>query len=214
MAEKPHFVLATTPACPHCPAIKKLARDFEQQQLLASLEIIDITQHPEFAAQHNIRSVPWFRIGDLEFSGSHSGAEIKRWIELALTHKGIRQYLVEQLEAGQLGRVEQLILQHPDWLTIVLPVLADPMSPIQARVGLSALIEGLQDQALLRSLLPGLTEYARHEDQRVRADACHLLGYIKDDAAHQVLEECQHDSDADVREIARDSLAQLRQDLT
>jgi len=81
---------------------------------------------------------------------------------------------------------------------------------MQARIGLAALIEGLDDQALLNSILPKLQQYAQHVDARVRGDACHLLGCLHSEGAKQTLRQCVHDPDPQVREIAEESLASLQ----
>lgn len=210
MSQKPAVLLATTPNCPHCPGMKKILQQLEQRQLLAELQIIDITQNPQLAEQYQIRSVPWLRIAELEFTGAYPQGELEYWVTHANTDVGIRQYLSHALENGRLADINKQIHMHPEWLVIAVSLLADMQAPMQARIGLSALIEGLEDQALLSSILPMLQQYARHDDARVRGDACHLLGCIHSEAATQTLRQCLHDPDPQVREIAEESLASLQ----
>ena len=210
MQQKPRVLLATTPGCPHCPGIKRILQQFEQAGQLAELQIIDITQHPQTAEQYHIRSVPWLKIADLEFNGAYSQGELEYWVKHANTEPGIRQYLSDELEQGRLADVDQQIQSHPDWLDIVVSLIADMQAPMQARIGLSALIEGLEDQDLLARILPSLQQFARHKDPRVRGDACHLLGCIHNETAKQTLQNCTHDPDPQVREIAEESLALLQ----
>ena len=207
MSNKPAVLLATTPACPHCPGMKRLLQQLNERNLFSELQIIDITQSPQIAEQYQIRSVPWLKIGELIFTGVYSLAELEYWVSHAETEEGIRDYLSKELENGRLTDVEKHINVHPEWLAIAVKLIADMESPLQARIGLSALIEGLTDQALLKTILPALQQYAHHVDQRVRGDACHLLAGIKSETAKQTLRECLHDADPEVREIARDSLA-------
>ena len=68
------------------------------------------------------------------------------------------------------------------------------------------LLENFAGTDTLRALLPRLGELSQHEDARVRADACHYLGLTGDAAARPWLEARLTDEDADVREIAAESL--------
>ena len=61
----------------------------------------------------------------------------------------------------------------------------------------------------LQALVPRLGELSAHADARVRADASHYLGLSGTAAARDWLEARLHDDDADVREIAAESLAAL-----
>lgn len=207
MSNKPVVLLATTPTCPHCPAIKRLLQQLNAREMFAELHIIDISQSPEFAEQNQIRSVPWLKMGELQFNGVLSLAELEYWASHANSEEGIRKYISNELENGRLGDVEQQILAHPDWLRIAINLLAEMETPMQTRIGLSALIEGLSGQELLNSILPTLQLYAEHDDQRVRCDACHFLGHIRGETAKQTLQRCLHDPDPEVREIAQESLA-------
>ena len=207
LSHKPAVLLATTPSCPYCPAMKQILQQLDQRQLLSELRIIDISQDPQLAEQYQIRSVPWLKIAELEFTGVYTPKELEYWVSHATSDEGIQLYLSQQLENGRLAEVEKQIHAHSNWLAIAVGLLADMDAPMQARIGLSALIEGLSDQALLKSILPNLQQYAHHTDPRVRGDACHLLGCIDDESATQTLRECAHDPDPQVREIAEDSLS-------
>lgn len=209
MNSKPSALLATTPSCPHCPAMKRLLQDLQTRKLFADVQIVDITQSPQIAEQYQIRSVPWLKIAELEFNGVYSRAELEYWATHAQTEQGIREYLSKELENGQLASAEKHIEQHPEWLVIAITLLADMEAPMQARIGLSAIIEGMTDQALLNTLLPALQQYAHHDDARVRSDTCHLLANIKSDTSKQLLRECLQDPSPEVREIAKESLAVL-----
>jgi len=57
--------------------------------------------------------------------------------------------------------------------------------------------------------VPRLGLLSLHADARVRADACHYLGLTADAAARPWLEKRLSDEDADVREIAAESLNTL-----
>lgn len=205
--EKPVVILATAPGCPYCPTMKQQLQQLQARGLVADLQTVDISQATEFAAQHQIRSVPWLQIGELVFTGMHTLAELEHWVTSAASDEGVREYISNELESGRLNAVEQLLRAHPPWLAIAVTLIADMEAPMQARIGLSALIESANDQALLQTIQPMLITYTRHEDARVRGDACHLLAFIHGEESKQALRACLQDSDAIVREIAQESLA-------
>jgi HEAT repeat protein len=71
------------------------------------------------------------------------------------------------------------------------------------------LLENFAGSDTLRALLPRLGELSQHADARVRADACHYLGLTGDAAARPWLDARVADEDADVREIAAESLQNI-----
>ncbi len=201
-----HVILFTTPHCAYCPGVSKIFTGLDEKGLLARYEKYDLTTDTSLAEQYNVRSVPWFKINDLEFFGSHSSAEIEYWVTHANSPEGILRYISEALEAGHLKQIEQLIRKHPAWLEISLNILADTNSPIQARIGLGAIIEGFAGDKILTTILPSLETFLSNEDHRVRADACHYLGMIPSVKCEALLKTCLSDDHPEVREVAEDGL--------
>jgi HEAT repeat protein len=58
--------------------------------------------------------------------------------------------------------------------------------------------------------VPALGLLTGHGDARVRADACHMLGLSGSTSAIKYLEARRDDPDAEVREIAVESLEELQ----
>lgn len=201
-----HAILFTSKQCPHCPTVSKILNELNQSGKLAGLDIFDIAQDQSQADQYNVRSVPWFKIAELEFQGLHSAGELSYWAEKANSEEGILRYLIESLEAGRLSQVESLINQHPSWLNIAIQILADVTAPIQARIGLGAVLEGLANTPILENIFPVLEKLTQHDDHRVRGDACHYLGFITTLKSKDVLNRCLDDKHPEVREIAEESL--------
>jgi HEAT repeat protein len=108
-----------------------------------------------------------------------------------------------------LPRAQALIEAHADLLAAVLPIVGNVDASLNVRLGAGVLLENFADTATLRALLPRLGELSQHADARVRADACHYLGLTGDAAARPWLEARRDDGDADVREIATESLEKL-----
>lgn len=204
----PDAVLLITPGCPHCPKMVETLAQMVKDSDIGELQIINLAVHSDRAAEFGTRSVPWVRIGNLEFEGVHSAAELRNWASTAGTAEGIAAWCDVQLAAGQLGRVEARAQRDPLWLAALLDLLGNDQTSLQVRLGASAILEGA-DAALLAGYGPRLAEQTRHADHRVRADACHLLSLIDNELSRQTLKSCLEDPDADVREIAAESLALL-----
>lgn len=201
------ILLFTSTHCPHCAALVDSFHKLQQQKLINEFSVINIEQHPEQAAEYQIRSVPWFRIGELEFFGAHTFRELEYWVRYANTEEGIRQYIIQQLESGQLKNIEKQFQRHPDWLDISVAVLGDMQSPLQARIGISAIIESMAGSPLLEKIIRPLGRLVKADDARVRGDVCHLLGLINHADAKNMVRECLHDPDPEVREIAEETIA-------
>jgi hypothetical protein len=80
---------------------------------------------------------------------------------------------------------------------------------MNVRVGASVVFENHAGSAALQTLIPKLGVLSAHADARVRADACHYLGLAGDAAARVYLGLRLADKNAEVREIAADSLETL-----
>jgi thioredoxin-like negative regulator of GroEL len=204
---KNDVLLFTSTNCPHCAALKESFQKLQQQDQLGELSIVNIEEHPEQAAKYGIRSVPWFKIAELVFIGAHSLKELTYWVNNASTPGGIRQYVIEQLETGKLQQTEQLLKQHPDWLAICVSVLADMQSPLQARIGISAIFESLAGMPVLETTVAPLEELLDSGDARIRGDACHLLSLVDHSQAKKLVRQCLQDPDPQVREIAQEAIA-------
>ena len=139
--------------------------------------------------------------------------------------------LADLVKQGTIGRLEAVNLeQHPEigqalgvrsapWVRIGRIELAGMHSKLElaewaakadSEAGMGDWVHMLLKEsaapAALRALLPRRGELSRHSDARVRADACHYLGLTGDAAAKPWLESRLTDDDADVREIATESL--------
>ena len=113
------------------------------------------------------------------------------------------------LSEGSLARVKEIIAARPELLAELLPIVANPEASINVRIGASVVFEVHAGSAALRALVPRLGELSGDGDARVRADACHYLGLSGDARARDYLALRLGDEDAEVREIAVDSMEAL-----
>jgi hypothetical protein len=183
-------------------ALAKLVKE----GVIGRLEVINVAVHPERAAALGVRGVPWMRIGPFELEGARPPAELRGWAERAAHPQGMTEYLQQMLAEGGLAKVEGVLAAEPAHFPLLLDLLENPELPLQVRLGIGAVIEGLAGTPVLQAAIPALARLAGHDDHRVRSDACHFLGLTLSPAARPALEACLNDPHPEVREIAREAL--------
>jgi len=119
------------------------------------------------------------------------------------------QFQIWLLE-GQLKRVLEVVERLPSALADLLPIVANPDVNMNVRFGASAVFERYAGSPALQALIPTFGLLTGHGDARVRADACHFLGLTAAPAARSFLVARLDDPDAEVREIAAEGLAELK----
>jgi hypothetical protein len=202
----PDALLLLSTHCPHCPAVLSSLADLLKQGVIGRLEAVNLEQHPEVGQALGVRSVPWTRIGRIELAGMHSKAELAEWAAKADSEEGMADWFHTLLKEGQLPKVQAMIEAEPGLLAAVLPIVGNVEASLNVRLGAGVLFEEFAGSDALRALLPRLGELSQHEDARVRADACHYLGLAGGGASQPWLQARLADEDADVREIAAESL--------
>lgn len=205
----PDALLLLSTHCPHCPAVLSALADLLKQGVIGRLEAVNLEQHPEIGQALGVRSVPWTRIGRIELAGMYSKTELAEWAGKADSETGVADWLHLLLKEGQLPKVQALIERDPALLAAVLPIVGNVEASLNVRLGAGVLLEAFAGSDTLRALLPRLGELSRHSDARIRADACHYLGLTENTGARVWLEPRTRDDDADVREIAAESLESL-----
>ena len=205
----PDALLLISRSCPHCPTVLAALSDLVKQGIVGRLEVVNVEAHPEFAQTLGVRSVPWLKLGVLELAGLRSKAELTDWAAKAGTEAGVADYFHMLLKEGQMGQVLALLHTDPGQLAAVLPIIGNVDASLNVRLGAGVLLEEFAQSAALQALVPRLGELSTHADARVRADASHYLGLTGAALARAPLEARLIDDDADVREIAAESLATL-----
>jgi thiol-disulfide isomerase/thioredoxin len=208
----PDALLLLSTHCPHCPTVLAALADLVKQGAIGRLEAVNLEQRPEVGQALGVRSVPWIRIGRIELAGQHTKAELAEWAAKADSEEGIADWFHLLLKEGQLAHAQAAIEADPTLLAAVLPIVGNVEASLNVRLGAGVLLEAFAGSDTLRALLPRLGELSQHADGRVRADACHYLGLSADADAKPWLEARLADADADVREIAAESLEALAGD--
>lgn len=204
-------LLLISSSCPHCATVLQALTELLKSAEISRLEIVNLEVDPEFAQSLNVRSVPWIRIGQFELTGAQTKAELSEWIRRSQSDEGMTGYLQSLLEAGQISDVTDFVSRHEQHFAKLLHLLVDADVKINVRIGISAVIESLENSELLQSQVTLLGEFIDHESTAVRADICHFLSLTGHPDAISFVEKCTADSDAEVREIAFESLETLKE---
>ena len=209
MTPAPGARLLITPHCPHCPGVITALVALLKRGKIGRLEIINIVEHPQVAQQAGVRSVPWTRIGSYELSGALSRKELEEWAAQAAgeQHSG---YLAHLLETNRLADAVKQVTDDPRHLAGLLLQLGEADTPMAVKIGIGALLEELGKTPLIEAATAPLLTLLASENPQVRADAAHYLSLTGDPATIAALERLLDDADAEVREIAAESLAEFK----
>ncbi|BAU47377.1 hypothetical protein SVA_0798 [Sulfurifustis variabilis] len=205
----PDALLLLTSACPFCPTVLKGLSELVKTGEIGRLEVINLDQHPEAAARHKVRSVPWVRLGPYELDGLRSEAELKQWAERTGTPEGAAAYLSELLATGELAKVTDLVNQDSVHLDALALLLGDTETDLHVRLGIGALLEGMQGSPVLARLVEPLARLAESPEARIRGDAAHFLALTRDPRVPPILARLARDADPGVREVAAEGVATL-----
>lgn len=203
----PSALLFTLPGCPHCPGVKRALEKLLAEGLLESLEVVDAAQESARAQALGVRSVPWVRIGPLQFEGALTPEALRRWAQLAASSgQGLREYFIEMLKSGRRDKVESLIREDPRRAEILAALVLDPEAAMVVRLGIGAVLEELQGTELARPMVAPLVRALPHASPRDRTDIAHFLSLIGGPEAITALRALIDDPDPEVREIAREAI--------
>lgn len=197
--------------CSHCPAVLDSLAKLVKQGALTSLEIINLELAPETANDLGVKTVPWVRIGWFEIEGLHSMNELKHIVELASAEDGALEYLSELLVQGKVMKVLDLVDRHHQVIEYLIRLLSNGDEKMNVRLGIGVVMEQYASVDWFVRYIPMLTAMVVHHDSRVRADICHYLSLTENAEVIPVITTLLKDKNEDVREVARESLEELRQ---
>lgn len=206
---RPDALLFVAPDCPHCATVMRGLDELVRQGLVGEVTVVDAAAHSGRAAEYDVRSVPWLRLGPFTLTGAQGVAELRQWAAWADGEEGIARYVAHLLKQGEFQHAAAFVAADTQRLAPLLATLADTGAGIDVRLGVSALLESYADTDALCALLPRLAELSRHPDHRVRTDACHLLGLTGSVGALPHIEARLADENEEVREIAAEALQRL-----
>lgn len=205
--------LFIAPECPHCPNMIKMTSEMVKRGEIAKLEIINIAEATELAAQAGIRSVPAFRIKDVVLTGVHNASELMQWLEKADSETGQVDFFNQAFEQGQLDEIIFKLEQDAGNLSLLLEMLSDLETPLTSRIGISAIFEHFAGSQQLVNLIDDICRLAESEHESVRVDMAHFLGLTHHQQALPCLEKLLKDKFEDVSETAGDAIEMIQENL-
>jgi hypothetical protein len=192
--------------CPYCPGVLKSLQALLASGDISELETRNIEENPEVARELGVRSVPWVRIGPFELEGLRSKKELRDWAIKAASDSGGSDWLNELLASGNISKPLQRIKSDPAMMDALLALFADPDTQLNTQIGISAIMEELKDSTHLTAIVDQLGELTKHNDARIRGDACYYLALSGSPQASAYIRALLDDDDAGVREIAQESI--------
>lgn len=191
-----------------------MVRNF--QQLLAddeisALDIVDVAENPERAETYDLQSVPSFLLDGQLFNGLRTVGELKAILH-AEEHDRLRQQLEDELNSGQLEPVQQRIETDAESREVILRILADPDTPLQLRIGLSAIFEALAGSQLLRKMSPAFMRLSISAMPRIAIDACYYLYLVGTPECIGQLQKLSLSASSEVAEQAAELLGDWHQE--
>ena len=208
-SQAPDALMLLSTHCAHCPSVLNSLAELVKQGVLGKLEVINLEQRPEVARQLGVHSVPWVRIGPFELTGQRSLAEFRQWAQTSATHEGVRDYIETMLAEGEVERVLTMIAKDAGVMARVIELLDFADEKLNVRLGIGVIMEEYEGRSLLQEYIPQLGKLTQHADPRVRGDACHYLALTHSSNAREFVRKLLHDENADVREVAEESLSTL-----
>jgi thioredoxin-like negative regulator of GroEL len=206
----PDVLMLMGTQCAYCLPMMQLLSELMKAGHIGELRIVNIEENPDLAIQLGVRSVPWLQIGPFELQGSRSKQELLLWLQRASSSQGLTEYLEEVLSEGNIKLANKLIQHSPQALENVIELMSDPEAKINVRLGVGVIIEEMAESASFKSVVPNLLKLLSSQDARLRGDACHYLSLTKDESYIPDIEKLLADTSEEVREIAQESLDDLR----
>ncbi len=205
----PHALLLISTHCPHCHVMQELLQQRVQDGHIDKLEIINIDESPDVAQSFHVRSVPWLKLDGFKFDRVLTPAELDRWIDKSSSTVAKTDYLEDLLANGKLTQAIESLEQGATSFSDLLPLIVRDDVKMNVRIGVGALFEHFEGDAAIRNVTSELAVMAEHRSPMVRADVCHFLMLTHTVESREIIEKLLQDNDTQVREIARDSLAEL-----
>jgi glutaredoxin len=190
--------------CQVCPQMERTFHDLQLKGEISDLKVFDVNEYPELAQQYNIRSVPYYTINGIAFTGLKSQSEILKLLQSEEV-ENIQLWITEQLAEGQLAEVEMRVLQQPAVREALMQLLEDVDTPLMVRIGLSAVIETLAEQGVFSSFEARFIALADHPQDRIAIDAIYYLQLLSTAATLARL--------AEIAQTGRSELQQQAQEL-
>ena len=192
--------------CQLCPQMEKIFKNMYESGAVNSLEVMDVAQHPEIAKQYNIRSVPFYLINDVAFSGLKSATDIRQLLGMDETKK-FEQQISQLLTEGDLGSTQELVSSNEGARKAMIQLLTNEDTELLIRIGLTAVFESLAGTGIFIEFEDQIIEMAENPDERIAIDAMYYLSLMATESSIRHLSEMsQSNASASLRGQAQELL--------
>ncbi|MEE9343062.1 MAG: HEAT repeat domain-containing protein [Gammaproteobacteria bacterium] len=205
----PGALLFLTSQCPHCPTVLQALSELVKTGSIGKLEAVNLDTHPTEGEKHQVRSVPWIRIGKFILTGLRNKDELYAWARRSNSITGEAIYFDDLLKAGNLDDTIAYIKESPAAIEALLLLSSDTETDLNIRIGVSAVFEAFSGTQALSEHIDGITALSQNEDPRVRSDACHFLSLTGHQKAVDRLKNMLDDDEKAVRDAASESLSDM-----
>jgi len=208
-------VMLLSSSCAHCPGVLDALAKMIKAGDIASLKVINLEQTPEAMQQYKVRSVPWVKIGQHELTGAQTLESLKQRAQWAQDESNEDTKVIADfdflLSDGQVNKVIQSLQDEPSHFSAIMSLLGDSGTVLSTRIGIGVVIEEFASSPLLKSHTEQLGKLSQHDDNRIRTDAFHYLGFTADESALPYLKAGLDNpiNDSEIKEIIADSLEEL-----
>lgn len=209
MPQPSKVLLFIATGCQHCPSVLLALGELIKEGSIAELEVVNLQQSPDRAAELKVRSVPWVKIGPFELVGLRSKSELKQWIDRVNEPQAMADYYGELMTTGEIDKVIELVNKSPETFTALINLMANPETTLSVRIGVGAIVEDFTGSDILKQNIKQLGKYTQDKDARVRNDACFYLGLSQDKTAEPYIRPLLESEDAETREIAEEALEEI-----
>ena len=206
-----NITLFVMPGCGVCPQMERLFQRMQKAGSINDLTIMDVEEQPELAQEYNIRSVPFYLINRVGFTGLRT----QQQIEQLLKQGDMAQWqtaIIGELSAGQLEPVEEMIRQQASAREAMMFLLADTETPLVVRIGLTSIIEGMADGDELKKYENQFIALVGHADERIAVDALYYLSLLGSSACLNALVDASNSGSSNLRTHAAELLDEIASD--
>jgi thiol-disulfide isomerase/thioredoxin len=194
--------------CHVCPEMERTFHDLKHKGQINELKIFDVNEHPQLAQQYNIRSVPYYMINGVGFSGLKSQSEILKLLQ-SKDDQNLQVWIAEQLAEGQLDAVETRVVQELKVREAVMRLLEDIDTPLMVRIGLTAVIESLAEHGVFTDFEKRFIKLANHPEDRIAIDAIYYLQLISTPLTLEKLAEIAQKGRPELQQQAQELLLEI-----
>jgi len=206
--------------CPHCAQALEILTKAVKQGVVSQLNIINLNTVANPQDYSSIRSVPFIKIGDFEFSGNIKQSELDDWIQASQENKFPHYYFSMKLSDGNINQAERLIKQNPEYWFTLIQLLQDSETKLQVKIGSTSIFEthckDLINSSQCDEVTHALIQATKTDEHATRVDLIYILSLIyselkankkNNNELSDFIKQTLNDKSDEIKEIIEDAIA-------